>query len=176
MNITVYCGVALGNSPAYKQSAIDLGTWMAQAGHTLVYGGGGIGMMGALANAVLDHGGNVLGIIPQFLVDREQLNPRIVNPVVVQTMAERKKLLCDNADAFVMLPGGIGTFEEITEVLSQIKLGFIAEPVFIVNIEGCYDHFVASLNELCRNGFLKEEESPYTVVASIAELAAVIGA
>lgn len=171
MNITVYCGVNEGNDPAFKQSAIDLGTWMAQAGHTLVYGGGGIGMMGALSDAVLEHGGAVHGIIPRFLVDREQLNVRLENATIVETMAERKALLYGEADAFIMLPGGIGSFEEITEVLSQKKLGFIDKPVFIVNINGCYDHFVAALHDLVTNGFLDPEESPFTEVRSITELA-----
>lgn len=174
MNITVYCGVAMGSNPSFKQAAIELGTWMAQSGHTLVFGGGGIGMMGTLSNAVLDGGGNVHGIIPQFLVDREQLNKRLTNVTVVETMAQRKGLLFGEADAFVMLPGGIGTFEEITEVLSQIKLGFIDAPVYIVNIDGCYDHFVAALDDLIVNGFLEEGESPYVAVSSIDELVATI--
>lgn len=170
MNITVYCGVAIGNDPAYKESAIELGKWMAEAGHTLVYGGGGIGMMGAVSDAVLEGGGEVLGIIPQFLVEREQLNVHLEHSTVVDTMAQRKQMLYEAADAFVMLPGGIGSFEEITEVLSQKKLGFISEPVYIVNINGCYDHFVASLHDLVANGFLLPGEAPFIEVKSIAEL------
>ncbi len=170
MNITVYCGVAIGNDPAFEQAAVQLGSWMASSGHKLVYGGGGIGMMGALSNSVLEHGGEALGIIPQFLVDREQLNINLENSIVVETMAERKKLLYDNADAFVMLPGGIGTFEEITEVLSQKKLGFIDAPVYVFNVNGCYDDFVQALRNLVEFGFLLEDESPFTVVASIDEL------
>lgn len=170
MNITAYCGVALGNNPAFEQSAIELGTWIGEQGHTLVYGGGGVGMMGALADAVLEHGGKVIGIIPQFLVDREQLNDHLHNPVVVETMAERKTLLYNHADAFIMLPGGIGTFEEITEVLSQTKLGFITAPIFIANINNCYGNFIQSLYDLIENGFLEEEEAPFTVANTIEEL------
>lgn len=175
MNITAYCGVAEGNDHAFKQAAADLGKWMAQAGHRLVYGGGGIGMMGVLSDTILEHGGEALGIIPQFLVDREQLNIHLEHSVVVETMAERKQMLYENADAFVMLPGGIGTFEEITEVLSQKKLGFIDAPVYIVNINGCYDYFVAALHDLVTNGFLDPHESPFTEVTSITELADLLG-
>ena len=174
MNITVYCGVSEGNKPEYKQAAIDLGLWMARAGHRLVYGGGGIGMMGALSDTIIENGGDVLGIIPQFLVEREQLNVHLEHSIIVETMSERKKLLYENADAFVMLPGGIGSFEEITEVLSQKKLGFIEAPVYIVNIEGCYDHFIAALQDIVDNGFLLPEESPFIAVRSVEELAQII--
>lgn len=170
MNITVYCGVSLGSDPAFEQAAKELGTWIGESGHTLVYGGGGIGMMGALSDAVLAAGGEVIGVIPQFLVDREQINAKLANPIVVDTMAQRKTIMKEHGDAFVMLPGGIGTFEEITEVLSDKKLGFISAPVCIVNINGCYDHFVASLNDLIANDFLLPNEAPFTEVKSIGEL------
>ena len=175
MNITAYCGVAIGNNPAFEQSAVELGKLIAEGGHTLVYGGGGIGMMGRLSDTVLEHGGNVEGIIPRFLVEREQLNVHLDHSTVVETMAERKQGLYENADAFVMLPGGIGTFEEITEVLSQKKLGFITAPVYIVNIKGCYDNFVAALRDIVDYGFLGPDEASFTEVSSIKELATLLG-
>lgn len=118
MRIAVYCGANVGTRPAYEETAKDLGQWMAKNGHVLVFGGGGVGLRGVVSNAILDQGGQVIGIIPQFLVDHEVANQRLTNLIVVDDMRTRKQAMIDRADAFIALPGGPGTLEEIAEVIS----------------------------------------------------------
>ena len=134
-NICVYCGSNVGANPAYAAAARQLGRSMAKEGIGLVYGGGGLGLMGELARAVLAHGGSVTGIIPAFLSEKERMLRDVTELVVVDDMHQRKKLMFDKSDAFVALPGGIGTLEELVEQLTWAQLGRHTKPIVLVNIE-----------------------------------------
>ena len=123
MNITVYLGSASGNHPGYAQEVIKLGTWIGKSGHRLIYGGSRIGLMGELAEAVLQAGGEVIGIEPGFFVDSCLQHDGITQLIVTETMAERKEKLIAYGDAYIAFPGGTGTLEEISEVMSQVRLG-----------------------------------------------------
>ena len=134
--ICVYCGSGDGRDPAFKTAADRFGQIMAENGIGLVYGGGSLGLMGATARSVLRHGGHVTGIIPEFLVERERMLRDVQTLTVTKDMHERKQLMFETADAFVALPGGIGTLEETVEMLTWSQLGQHAKPVALANIEG----------------------------------------
>lgn len=154
-NICVYCGSNAGSNPAYLEAARELGEAMAGAGIGLVYGGGGRGLMGETARAVLNHGGRVTGIIPTFLTEKEQMLRDAHELVVVDDMHQRKKLMFDRADAFVALPGGIGTLEELVEQLTWAQLGRHMKPIVVANIAGCWDPFLALIAHMQKEGFIR---------------------
>jgi len=156
MNITVYCGSTLGNNTAYAERAKELGAWIAKNGHALVYGAGSVGIMGEVADAVIECGGKTIGAIPEFLMGREVDHRRLTEIHIVKDMHERKKLMIDLADAFIALPGGAGTLEEITEVISWQGLGLIEAPCIIYNVEGYYDDLRAYFDRMESEGFLAE--------------------
>ena len=137
--ICVYCGSGNGKSPIYAEAARSLGTSMAKAGIELVYGGGAVGLMGIIAQSVLDNGGKVTGIIPEFLQEREVMLDSVQELIVTQDMHERKRKMFDAAQAFVALPGGIGTLEELVEMLTWAQLGQHKKPVLLANINGFWD-------------------------------------
>ena len=149
-NICVYCGSDVGTNPAYAAAARQLGQSMAKERIGLVYGGGGLGLMGELARAVLAHGGRVTGIIPAFLSVKERMLRDVTELVVVDDMHQRKKLMFDKSDAFVALPGGIGTLEELVEQLTWAQLGRHTKPIVLVNIDGFYAPFLALHAATCR--------------------------
>jgi uncharacterized protein (TIGR00730 family) len=155
--ICVFCGSSLGSDPAYAQNAKRLGTYLAHAGLALVYGGGGVGLMGELADAVLDSGGRVIGVIPEALVDRELGHRRITELRVVGTMHQRKSLMAELSDAFIALPGGAGTLEEFCEIWTWAQLGIHAKPCGIVNVDGYFSTFLTFLDEMVAKGFLRRE-------------------
>lgn len=156
-NICVYCGSNPGNNPAYVRAAQVFGRRMAEADIGLVYGGGGRGLMGEVARAVLAHGGRVTGIIPAFLSEKEQMLREVDELVVVDDMHQRKKLMFDRSDAFVALPGGIGTLEELVEQLTWAQLGRHMKPIAVANIEGCWDPFLALIRHMQSEGFIRRE-------------------
>ena len=156
-NICVYCGSNPGNNPAYMQAAATLGRSMAEAGIGLVYGGGGRGLMGETARAVLAHGGRVTGIIPAFLSEKEQMLREVNELIVVDDMHQRKKLMFDKSDAFVALPGGIGTLEELVEQLTWAQLGRHMKPIALANIEGCWDPFLTLIKHMQGEGFIRRD-------------------
>ena len=123
MKITVFCGANNGRNEAYKENAMEVGKWIATNNHTLVYGGGKIGLMGVIADTVLENRGEVIGIMPQFLVDREISHTGITEFIIVDDMSERKTKLVDLGDVFIALPGGPGTLEEISQVISWVRVG-----------------------------------------------------
>lgn len=123
MNITVYCGASAGSEPIYEQKASELGQWLAAHGITLVYGGGRTGLMGKLANAVLANGGKAVGVIPEFLKTAEEVHTGLTRLITVDTMSQRKDTMLQMGDAFIALPGGAGTLEEIAEAISAARLG-----------------------------------------------------
>ena len=155
MNIAVYCASSNQLPAAYYEPARQLGQYFARAGHTLIYGDGGIGLMGALADGVLGAGGEVVGVIPRFMVEQGWNNPRSTRTIVTETMHERKHIIADMADAMFALPGGIGTFEELLECLTWKQLGLHTKPVVILNLNGYYDHLLACLDRMVDEHFLR---------------------
>ena len=153
-SICVYCGANTGAAPEYAEAARSLGRAMAEAGIRLVYGGGSIGLMGLLARTVLDHGGLVTGIIPQFLKDREVMLTEVSDLVVTADMHERKRIMFERSDAFVALPGGIGTLEEVVEIMTWAQLDRHERPILIANINGFWDPLVAQFERMTADGFL----------------------
>jgi uncharacterized protein (TIGR00730 family) len=153
--ICVYCGSGPGTNPRYIESAKALGKALAEAGIRLVYGGGSLGLMGALANAVLDHGGMVTGIIPDFLTMRENALNRVQEMVVTPDMHERKRLMFERSDAFVALPGGVGTLEELVEQLTWQQLGRHAKPVLLANIDGFWEPLLALFAHMRATQFIR---------------------
>jgi uncharacterized protein (TIGR00730 family) len=153
--VCVYCGSGPGTNPRFIEAAIALGKVFAENGIRLVYGGGSIGLMGAVATSVLDHGGAVTGIIPDFLTSRERALTRIQEMIVTPDMHERKRLMFERADAFVALPGGIGTLEELVEQLTWQQLGRHTKPVLLANIDGFWEPLLALLAHMRETEFIR---------------------
>ncbi len=153
--VCVYCGSGQGTNPAFREAARKLGKLFAEAQVRLVYGGGSVGLMGALANAVLDHGGSVTGVIPEFLKDREHALQRTQEIIVTRDMHERKRIMFERADAFVALPGGIGTLEELVEQMTWAQLGRHKKPILLANVEGFWDPLCALLDHMREFQFIR---------------------
>jgi uncharacterized protein (TIGR00730 family) len=153
--VCVYCGSGPGTNPHFVEAAIALGKALADNGIRLVYGGGSIGLMGAIAKSVLDHGGTVTGIIPDFLTTRENALKRVQEMIVTPDMHERKRLMFERSDAFVALPGGIGTLEELVEQLTWQQLGRHAKPVLLANIDGFWEPLLALLAHMRATEFIR---------------------
>ena len=171
MRITVFCGANNGKSELYKENAIELGKWIANKNHTLVYGGGKIGLMGVIADTVLENSGEVIGIMPQFLVDREISHKGITEFVIVDDMSERKTQLVDLGDAFIALPGGPGTLEEISQVISWVRVGKKDAPCILMNIDGYYDFLEQYFDKMVEEGFLTKEDRQRTLFTdNVAEM------
>ncbi|WP_342128705.1 LOG family protein [Hydrogenophaga sp. OTU3427] len=165
-SICVYCGSRPGAEPAYAEAAREVGHWIGQHGGQLVYGGGRNGLMGVVAQATLAAGGRVVGVIPQALVDKEMANRDCSELHVVQTMHERKRLMAERADAFVALPGGIGTFEELFEVWTWQQLGYHDKPLGLLNVAGYYDGLMAFLTSAVKQGFMSDWQMGMLKVAN----------
>ena len=153
--VCVYCGSGPGTNPRFIEAAIALGRALAENGIRLVYGGGSIGLMGAVATSVLDHGGTVTGIIPDFLTSRENALTRVQEMIVTPDMHERKRLMFERSDAFVALPGGIGTLEELVEQLTWQQLGRHAKPVLLANIDGFWEPLLSLLAHMRATEFIR---------------------
>jgi uncharacterized protein (TIGR00730 family) len=154
-SVAVYCGSNQGTEPVYARAAASLGRVLAERGIRLVYGGGDVGLMGVLADAVREAGGEVLGVITRALVDREIAHPGLTGFTVVETMHERKAAMSDAADAFVMLPGGYGTFDEFFEAVTWTQLGIHAKPCGVLDVAGYFGPLRAMLDVATRHGFIK---------------------
>ncbi|MEK0422818.1 MAG: hypothetical protein RLZ95_728 [Bacteroidota bacterium] len=154
--VTVFCGSKSGNDIAYEQAASDLGTMLAQEGICLVYGGGNKGIMGAVANASLVAGGKVIGIIPKLLLEWEAQHEELTELIVTDSMHSRKLLLYDKCDVAVILPGGMGTMDELFEMLTWNNLKIHNKKVFIININGYYDAMIQLLDTMDAQGFMYE--------------------
>jgi len=152
-SLCVFCGARFGTDPASRTTAVALGQMLAKQGVTLVYGGGGVGLMGLVANAALDSGGKVIGIIPRFLLEREAGHPDLTETAVVETMHERKLQMFERSDGFVVLPGGLGTLEELFEVLSWRTLGLHSKPIVIIDQGGYWKPLAALLQNVVEGGF-----------------------
>jgi uncharacterized protein (TIGR00730 family) len=153
--VCVYCGSGSGSSPRFVEAAIALGKVFAENNIRLVYGGGSVGLMGAVAKSVLDHGGTVTGIIPDFLANRERMNPNLTELVVTPDMHERKRLMFERSDAFVALPGGVGTLEELVEQMTWQQLGRHTKPVLLANIDNFWEPLIALLTHMRANQFIR---------------------
>ena len=153
--VCVYCGSSPGTNPRFLEAASAFGRILAENGIRLVYGGGSNGLMGAVANGVLDHGGSVTGIIPEFLNSRERMLTRVQELVVTPDMHERKRLMFERSDAFVALPGGIGTLEELVEQLTWQQLGRHSRPVLLANIDGFWEPLLALMMHMRATQFIR---------------------
>ncbi|HQS16724.1 TIGR00730 family Rossman fold protein [Reyranella sp.] len=173
-SLCVFCGARFGADPATRETAIGLGRLLAAEGITLVYGGGGVGLMGLVANAALDNGGRAIGIIPNFLLQREAGHPALTETVVVETMHERKLQMFERSDGFLILPGGIGTLEEFFEVLSWRTLGLHNKPIVIIDQGGYWQPLAALLRGVVEGGFAERTHLDH--VAFVSELKDVLPA
>ena len=169
MNICVFCGSATGVNPIYRKAAVDLGKALAQHSITLIYGGGNVGLMGIVADSVMQHGGKVIGVIPDFLLKREVGHRGITELVIVDSMHERKKKMADLADGFIALPGGWGTLEELAEVLTWRQLQLINNPVAILNVNNFYDALLSQMRHMTEEGFLQSRWLDIVKVETTAE-------
>ena len=165
LSIAVYCSSSNKVRKSYMDAAEQLGKILAKEGIRLVYGDGGIGLMAAVAKGALDAGGEVLGVIPQFMVDQGWNNPRSSQTIITQTMHERKSTICELSDAMVALPGGIGTFEELLECLTWKQLGLHCNPVVILNTDGYFDRLIDCLDYMVEQQMMRPiHREMFTVV------------
>ena len=155
-SLCVYCGSREGVAGAFVQAAAQVGRWIGEKGGQLVYGGGNNGLMGVMANAALEAGGRVVGVIPSALVEKEWAKLDCTELHVVDNMHERKRMMAERADAFLALPGGIGTFEEFFEVWTWRQLGYHDKPVGLLNLDGYYDALLAFLRSSVAHGFMND--------------------
>jgi uncharacterized protein (TIGR00730 family) len=171
MRWCVFCGSQPGFGTEYVAAATALGHAFAQRGVELVYGGGHVGLMGALADAVMQSGGRVTGIIPRSLAERESANTRITDLRIVETMHERKAMMAAMSDGFIALPGGFGTFEEFCEAVTWVQLGIQQKPCVLANLGGYYDPLIAMFDRGVSTGFISEENRDIVrVVRSVEEI------
>ena len=155
-SVCVYCGSRPGTQPAFAYAAGEVGRWIGEHGGQLVYGGGKNGLMGIVAQATLDAGGTVVGVMPHGLVEREWANTDCTELIVVDTMHQRKAIMAERADAFLALPGGIGTFEELFEIWTLKQLGYIDKPIGLLSVNGYYDKLVEFMAESTNEGFVSD--------------------
>lgn len=163
-SVCVFCGSSSGTDPAYTEAARSLGTTLAEANIRLVFGGGHVGLMGVVSNAALAAGGEVVGIIPKFLVERELAHEGLTDLRIVGSMHERKALMSDLSEGFIALPGGTGTLEEFFEVLTWAQLGAHEKPCGLLNVAGYYDPLIAVFDRMVGAGFLSESNRAILLV------------
>nr|WP_320131893.1 TIGR00730 family Rossman fold protein [uncultured Holophaga sp.] len=164
-SLCVYCGSSSGRSPAFTRSARELGDLLGRSGITLVYGGARVGLMGTVADAALAAGGQVIGVIPRGLVSREVAHEGLTKCHVVASMHERKALMAQLSEAFIALPGGLGTFEELFEIWTWAQLGIHAKPMELLNTGGYYDQLLGFLDRSAAEGFVREDKRSLLEVA-----------
>ncbi len=158
-SVAVYCGSSFGTNPQFAATATLVGQGLARKGITLIYGGGRAGLMGQVADAALSAGGTVIGIIPERLMNKEAGHRGLTELHVVPDMHVRKSMMMDKADAFITLPGGVGTFEELFEVWTWLQLGYHRKPVGLINVDGYYEPLLAMMNHSVEQGFMRAENN-----------------
>lgn len=158
MNITVYLASSTGNDPKFEAAVKELGTWIGASGNTLVYGGSKTGLMGELAQSVLQADGKVIGVEPQFFIDEEYQYEGLTQLIVTKDMAERKTKMIELGDAFIAFPGGVGTLEEVSEIMSKLSLGQLQAPCIYYNLDGYYDDVKHFLQQMILKGFSSAEK------------------
>lgn len=156
-NITIFCGSRTGNAPIYEEQAYVLGELLAEKGIRIIFGGGAIGLMGAVADGALSKGGSVTGVIPQFLIERERAHPDVQQMEVVETMHERKARMEALGDAIITLPGGAGTLEEFFEIFTWGQIGLIEKPIGLLDVDHFFDPLSQLFEKLITEGFLEEK-------------------
>ena len=164
--ICVFTGAAVGNDPVYRDAAYKLGEMIAARGLGLVYGGGKMGLMGVVADGVIDNRGHVTGIIPRFLDDVEIGHAGVTNLQIIDTMHERKELMYEASDAFIVLPGGLGTLDETMEITTWRQLDLHKKPVIIFNVNGYWDHLLAQMDHITKEGFMHKSNRDHFLVAT----------
>ena len=162
----MFCGSQSGTDLRYRQAAIELGGLLAQRGHGLVYGGGHVGLMGIIADAVLEAGGSVTGVIPRPMTERELAHETVTKLYVVSSMHERKALMASLSDAFIALPGGYGTLEELFEVIAWAQLGIHRKPIGLLNVAGYFDALLSLVEHMIGEGFIKTKYRGLFVTAA----------
>jgi uncharacterized protein (TIGR00730 family) len=162
--ICVYCGSNAGNDPAHRAAAHDLGAFLARSGIGLVYGGGNVGLMGSVADGALSQNGEVIGVIPKSLMEKELGHGGVTELHVVTSMHERKQMMVDLSDGFIALPGGFGTLDELFETLTWLQLSFHDKPVGLLNVGGFFDGLIEFIDHMSRSGFLKPEHARCVLV------------
>jgi uncharacterized protein (TIGR00730 family) len=168
--VCVFCGSNPGLRPAYLEAAKEMGRALARRGIGLIYGGGRVGLMGAVADSVLAAGGQVIGVIPQALLEKEVAHGRLTELRVVASMHERKAMMADLSDAFIAMPGGYGTFEEFCEVLTWSQLGIHGKACGLLNVEGYYDKLLALFDHAVAEGFVRPSHRSLVVEATDPEV------
>lgn len=168
-SIVVFCASSLGNSNVYEDQAKHVGYTFAQHNVQLVYGGGRAGLMGVVANAVLEKGGEVVGVIPHFLNSKEREHRGVTKLIVVDSMHERKRIMNEYAEGVIALPGGFGTLEELFEMITWAQLGLHAKPVGLLNINGFYDHLIKFMDHMVHEGLLKQENRDMLLISDTIE-------
>ncbi|GAB02509.1 MULTISPECIES: TIGR00730 family Rossman fold protein [Acinetobacter] len=167
--IALYCGSRTGNKPIYRDKAIELAQHIANQGFGIVYGGASIGLMGQVADTVLEHSGEVVGVIPEFMLDYEIAHSQLTELHIVKTMHERKALMAERANAFIALPGGLGTFEEILEIATWGQLNQHQKPMIIYNVNRFYDALIAQLDHAVEEGFLPPQHRAKVIICDTLE-------
>lgn len=168
-SLCVYCGASPGVRKSYTEAAQTVGRLCAQKGLQLVYGGGNVGLMGVVATSALEAGGRVVGVIPQSLIDRELAHLEVSELKVVQTMHERKAYMEQISDAFVAIPGGFGTLDELFEIVTWSQLGFHNKPIGILNVDGYFDSLLEFMDQSVREGFVRPQHRNMIIVESDAD-------
>jgi len=163
-NLLLFCGSSTGNDPEIVDMARDLGKFLAENKFRLIYGGGNVGLMGIIANSVMQNGGEVIGIIPEFLMVREVGHVEVTEFYVVKSMHERKALMCDKADLILAIPGGFGTFDELFEMLTWLQLGLHSKPIGLLNYKGFFDLLLKQLDLMVEKGFLRPSNKELILV------------
>ena len=168
-NISVFCGAHLGNNSIYASEAKKVAEVIVEKGMNVVFGGGDVGLMGVVSHTAIDNGGEVLGISLQSLYELELTNPRIQEVVVAQTLLERKDIFMQRSDAFIVLPGGVGSLDELAEVMCSNQLGIINKPIGILNTNGYYDHLLAWMQKAVEEGFVSDANFNELIVSDSCE-------
>ena len=164
--VALYCGSRSGNNPIYQEKAVQLARKLAEQGFGMVYGGASIGLMGLVADTVVQHGGQAVGVIPEFMLDYEIAHSNLTELHVVKSMHERKAMMADRASAFVALPGGLGTFEEILEIATWGQLNQHQTPMILYNVNGFYDALIQQLDHAVHEGFLPPQHRAKLIVCN----------
>lgn len=168
--VCVFCGSSSGTNPVYRDAALSFGRLLARSGVALVYGGGDVGLMGAVADAALDARGEVIGVIPHALVERELAHHRLTRLHVVESMHERKALMADLSDGFALLPGGYGSLDEFCEAVTWLQLGIHKKPCGILNVNGYYDSLIAQFDRSVEEGFIRRSHRDVLLIETEPEL------
>jgi uncharacterized protein (TIGR00730 family) len=168
-SLAVFCGASKGVNPVYAEVAVKLGKYLAENNIRLIYGGGNIGLMGVIADTVLQYGGNVTGVIPNFLMEKEVGHTGLTELILVNTMHQRKQIMCDLSEAFITIPGGFGSMDELFEILTWKQLNLHNKPIGVLNVNGYYDNLIALIDNMNREQFVPDKTKALLITANSIE-------